>query len=39
MYIVFGIALGLIIANKLVGLHMLCEKCQIAVQDELKIVK
>ncbi len=36
---VFGMAFGLIIANRLVGLHMFCERCRIAVEEELKIIK
>lgn len=39
MYIVIGVALGLIIANKLVGIHNHCERCKIAVQEELKIIR
>lgn len=39
MSIVFGIAVGLIIANKLVGIHNHCERCKIAVQEELKIIR
>lgn len=39
MYIVIGLAFGLILANKIVGIHMLCEKCKLEVQEELKIIK
>ena len=36
---VFGIAIGLIIANKLVGIHMFCKMCDQATLEELKIIK
>ena len=39
MYIVFGVTIGLIIANKLVGIHMYCKLCEQATLDELKIIK
>ena len=39
MYIVIGVALGLIIASKLMGLHTYCERCRISVQEELKIIR
>ena len=39
MSIVFGIVVGLIIANKLVGIHTYCERCRIAVQEELRIIR
>ena len=39
MYIVIGVAFGLILANKLIGLHMYCKLCDQATIEELKIIR
>ena len=39
MSIVFGVAFGFILANKLVGIHMYCKLCEQATLEELKIIR